>query len=199
MRFEGLLTMEEGQYIELLRTGILPKIESLAPEKHSVDLSEAKAVIDNLLSKNKELKRIHEEFMKHLTREKNQEIRNKSFLTTFGINRLGWHNLDRLIHRRPLRSFDLIDQSSSINIDENSTELIDPSYYAVWPEEGISTRTKKGLNMIPRGNFMAFGFKVTETGEILADFKPSQTGEEVRLYLEKMTRSEFEEQVRGFQ
>jgi hypothetical protein len=192
-----LLPREETEYLELLRSRIIPKVKSLSPDegKH---LSELRSVLANLLTKNKELENIHQKFIKRLKRGREQTELKNDFLAIFGVTSLGWHNLDRLIKRRPNRGFELVDQTQVENEDDNSTQFVESSYYALWPSAGVSTRALIGQNQIPGGDFVALGFRLNDKMEIFADFKPSRTGEEVRLNFEKMSREEFGEKVQTF-
>ena len=193
----GLLSREEKEHLELIRSRIIPKVQSFSPDegKH---LSELRSVLANLLTKNKELENIHQKFIKRLKREREQTERKNDFLAIFGVSRLGWHNLDRLIKRRPNRDFELVEQTQVENEDDNSTQFVESSYYALWPSEGVSTRAFIGQNQIPGGDFVALGFRLNDKMEIFADFKPSRTGEKVLLNFEKMSRKEFGEKVQIF-
>ena len=124
-----------------------------------------------------------------------------AFRNQFVASSLGWHNLDRLRHQgripAPLSlSCDFtLPKPSSKDLDKLA---IDPSFYAVWPREGVSTTARLGENTIPSGNFVAFGFAVDENKQIFADIKPARTGQEVNLDLKKVSRADFRKQVARF-
>ena len=121
------------------------------------------------------------------------------FSSEFLSPKLGWHNLDRLRHKRKgMESFDL---ASDFSFDSSSEETFEeetkidtsfgPFFYAVWPSEGISSNAFKGTNKVPVGNFKAMGFAVDRNGQIFAAFEDARTGKDVELDLEAMDREEF--------
>tara|TARA_B100001123_G_scaffold249658_1_gene278726 strand:- start:4516 stop:6921 length:2406 start_codon:yes stop_codon:yes gene_type:complete len=128
-----------------------------------------------------------------------------AFSSEFLSPQLGWHNLDKL--KRSRSGMDSYDLSSSFSFDSSTRESAEeespntsfgPFYYAVWPNDGISSNAFVGANSIPKGDFQAVGFAVDRNGEIFADFQNARTGDEVELDLQAIDRELFRKTVAGW-
>ena len=131
----------------------------------------------------------------------NRARRKAAFRKQFLSPSLGWHDLNRLRHQE--RTPAPLSLSCDFSLPKPSSKDlgkldIEPSFYAVWPKEGVSTTARLGENTIPAGNFVAFGFSVDENKQIFADIKPTCTGQNVHLNLKEISREDFSRQVARF-